>query len=514
MWCAFPGGTVHSMAAQDSPALDSNVPAARSSSPARFAISRGQLWMIIAITLPAIASLLAPMLSGDVAYQIRTGQLMLESGSLVDADPFTFTIAGEAWLNQQWGASLVLGAGFEALGWSGLLVLRAVLIGATFALVYAAARGLGAGSIVASMVTLSSFVVGISNLALRSQTFGLLCFAAVVALLAWRRSHPRLLWLVPLVMIVWANMHGSFPIGWLALGFAATDDVMRRSRQAPQTIIVTVLAVVATLITPWTVGAWQYVAELSTNPLISDLISEWQPTTLQTPAGLFYFASLAAVAVLLLVRGRVLSWVTLSWLAVLALVGLMAIRGTAWWAIGAASIVAYLVSGLEVRGRQLVAPGGAERRTLGYTAIAGVLVAFAVLVLPIWRGGDALYGPEGVVGDAPRGVAEATRAEMVEGDRLFVSQRWSSWFELAIPELPVMVDYRIELFPAEIWADYIHVTGGRADWVEILDRWDVSLVTASAIEQAQLLPFLREADGWTLVFEDEEGAVFRRVETA
>lgn len=470
--------------------------------------------MLIAITLPAIASLLAPMLSGDIAYQIRTGQLMLETGTLIDADPFTFTIAGEAWLNQQWGASLTLGAGFEVFGWSGLLILRAVLIGATFALVYAAARGLGAGSIVASMVTLGAFVVGISNLALRSQTFGLLCFSAVVALLAWRRVHPRVLWLAPLVMIVWANTHGSFPIGWLALGFAAADDVLQRRRQAAQTIIITILAVAATLVTPWTVGAWQYVAELSTNPLISDLISEWQPTTLRTPAGLFYFASLAAVAVLLLVRGRALSWVTLAWLAVLAAVGLMAVRGTAWWAIGAAPFVAYLISGLELRGRRLDAPGGAERRTLGYTAIAGVLVAFAIMVLPIWRGGDALYGPEGVVGDAPRGVTEATRAAMIADDRLFVSQRWSSWFELAIPDLPVMVDYRIELFPNDVWGDYIHVSGGRADWADILDRWDVSLVTASLLEQGQLLPFLRVSDDWDLVFEDDDGAVFRRVAAA
>jgi hypothetical protein len=470
--------------------------------------------MLIAITLPAVASLLAPMLSGDLAYQIRTGQLMLQSGALVDTDSFTFTIAGEPWLNQQWGAGLALGVTFETVGWSGLLLLRALLIGTTFALVYAACRGAGAGSIVASLVTLGAFVVGISNLALRSQTFGLLFFAALVALIAHRRAHPRLLWLAPLVMIAWANTHGSFPIGWLALGFAAADDLLQRSPTARQTILVTVAAVLATLLTPWGVGAWQYVAELSTNSLISELISEWQPTTLRTVAGLFYFASVASVVLLLLIRGRVISWASLAWLGVLAAVGLMAVRGTAWWAIGAAPFVAILISGLEVRGRALGAPGGPERRTLGYTAIAGVLLVFAVAALPFWRGGDALYGPDGVVGDAPRGVTEATRAEMEEGDRLFVAQRWSSWFELAIPELAVMVDYRIELFPADVWADYVHVSQGRADWPETLDRLDVSLLAVSLMEQGQLLPFLREHDAWDLVYADDEGLVFRRAATS
>ena len=149
---------------------------------------------------------------------------------------------------------------------------------------------------------------------------------------------------------------------------------------------------------------------------------------------------------------------------------------------------------------------------IAFSAFLGDLVGqvFALLVLPFWRPGDALYGPEGAIGDAPRGVTEATRSAMVENDRLFVSQRWSSFFELAIPGLPVMVDYRIELFPEDVWADYIHISNGRADWAGILDRWGVTLIAASEREQGQLLPFLREDAGWSEVFTDEEGAVFRR----
>ncbi|MFV2065328.1 MAG: hypothetical protein ACC726_17705, partial [Chloroflexota bacterium] len=168
---------------------------------ARFAITRGHLFMLLAILLPAIASMLAPVFSGDVAYQIRAGQLMFESGTLLTTDPFTFTVLGEPWLNQQWGASIALGLGFDVIGWGGLLLLRAVLIGMTFGLVFAACRGMGASSIVSSLVTLGAFVVAATNLALRSQTFGLLFFAAVVAILVYRRRHPWLLWLIPVVMI-------------------------------------------------------------------------------------------------------------------------------------------------------------------------------------------------------------------------------------------------------------------------------------------------------------------------
>ena len=287
---------------------------------ARYAISRGQLFMLLAIMLPAIASMLAPVFSGDIAYQIRTGQLMFESGTLVTTDPFTFTEMGEPWLNQQWGASVVLGLGFEFIGWGGLLLMRAVLIGATFGLVFAACRGVGANSVVSSLVTLGAFVVAATNLALRSQTLGLLCFAAVVAILVYRRKHPLVLWLIPLVMIVWANTHGSFFIGWAAIGVAALEDILARSRLAVMTIVVGVVAVLATLLNPWGLSMWTYVVDLSTNPLISALVSEWQPTSLQSPTGLFFFGSAALVMILLLVRGRAISWLQIAWLAALAVV--------------------------------------------------------------------------------------------------------------------------------------------------------------------------------------------------
>ncbi len=467
--------------------------------------------MLLAILLPAIASMLAPVFSGDVAYQIRTGQLMFASGALVDTDPFTFTVMGEPWLNQQWGASVALALGFDVTGWAGLLLIRAVLIGLTFGLIYAACRGSGATAIVSSLVTLGTFVVAATNLALRSQTFGLLFFAAVVALLVYRRKYPWLLALIPLVMMAWANTHGSFFIGWAAIGFAALEDIVSRSRIAIATIAVGLLAVAATLLNPWGVAMWEYVVGLSTNPLISLLVTEWQATTLESPTGIFFFGSVALVLLLLLVGGRTISWLQLAWLAALALVGLMAVRGVAWWAIGAAPIVAILISGFVVRGRALSDRGPDRQRGVGYTAIAAVLVVFAFAALPFWRPIDAVYGPEGVLRDAPAGVTATLLAEATPDDRLYADQRWSSWFEMAVPGVPVMVDSRIELYDRAIWGDYLHVYSGRADWQEILDRWEVSLVAIVADESSQLLPFLADNEAWTLLHQDVEGVVYRRV---
>lgn len=474
----------------------------------RWAMSRGGLFTLLAVFLPAVASLLAPVLTGDVSYQVAAGQLMLEGGELLEVDPFTFTVLGEPWVNQQWGASVVFAMVHDATGWLGLLLMRAVLIGIAFGLVFWACRAYGANRIVASLVTMAAFVVAATNLALRSQLFGVVGFAAVLAILAWRRRHPLLLWLIPLVMIAWANTHGSFFMGWLAIGVAVLEDVVARRRLALVTVTVGLLSVLATLVHPWGLEMWRYVVALSSDPLIAALVTEWQAPTLRTPTGVFFFISVALVLVLLLHRGRVLSWLQLAWLGGLVLLSLVAVRNVVWWAIGAAPLVAQLVSGLELRGRRLGDPALDAPRGVGYAAIAGVAMVLALVALPIWKPLDPLYGPEGVVRYAPRGVTEALLAEATPGERLYAEQRWGSWFELAVPGVPVMVDTRIELFDEAVWSDYLQVHGARADWAQILDRWEVSWVAVAA--EHALRPFLDADPAWELRFEDGEGAVYRR----
>ena len=58
------------------------------------------------------------------------------------------------------------------------------------------------------------------------------------------------------------------------------------------------------------------------------------------------------------------------------------------------------------------------------------------------------------------------------GDRVLVPQRWASWFEFALPDLPVAVDSRIELFPTEVWADYLAVARGGDGWEDVLAAWE------------------------------------------
>ena len=50
-------------------------------------------------------------------------------------------------------------------------------------------------------------------------------FAVVLLLVTDRRAHPDRLWAIPVIVLVWANIHGSFFLGPLVLGLAWLEDV-------------------------------------------------------------------------------------------------------------------------------------------------------------------------------------------------------------------------------------------------------------------------------------------------
>jgi hypothetical protein len=505
----------------------------------RLRVSIDAVWTAVAVALPAFAALLAPLSTVDLAYQVRTGDLILAERAIPSVDPFTFSAAGLPWTVQQWAAAVALAAGFAPAGWAGLLVLRAAMVGAIFALVLVACRASGVGARGAALLTLGAFVVALAGLGLRAQLFGLLCFAAILALVALRRRRPRLLFLAPLVLLAWANLHGTFPLGLLALGWALLDDAAaarrtgaarpgvaerpaawHRDASVRRDALVLVLAAVATCVTPYGPGVWAYAAALATSPAVAGLVSEWQATSIRTAAGIGFVASAIGIGALLAARGSRAAWPTIAWLAVLFALGAWTERGIAWWALGAAvGAATILAAAAETGSVPEAAPTGAPRpaprRVSAVNGLLVVAICAAPLVLAgavLVRPADPVTGPPGFLADAPPGITAAVRDAASPGSRILNAQRWGSWLEWAVPDAPVFTDSRFEVIPDAAWRDHVAVSGGRFDWRAIVDRIDPDLIVASRVEQAGLLDALAAdpASGWREAYADAEGVVLVR----
>jgi hypothetical protein len=464
-----------------------------------------RLWTFLAVGLPALAAVVASMSTVDLAYQLRAGSEILETRAIPTVDTWTVTVQGQPWFDQQWGAQVALTAVFDLGSWTGLVLLRAVLVGLTFGCIFAVGRRAGLSPRNASLLTLLSFAVAAPALALRPQLFGLALFGLLLLVLAVRSSRPRVVWIIPLMVLIWANLHGSFVLGPLAVGLAWLADVRDRREPRFELLAVAAVSVVAGCVTPFGPSVWRYAIGLTADPSVTGRISEWQRTLPTDVPGLLFYASLLAVAALVVRRREDVTWPTLLWLLAFAAIGTYAVRGIAWWALAAVPPVATLLAGMV--------PGSLERlgtRTMqrANAAIVIFLVLVGVALLPVWRPTDPGTGtPVGLLTDAPSGVTATIKQAARAGDNLFNPQSWGSWFEYAIPDTLVAVDSRVEIFPLSVWAAYDAVRAGDPGWQQILAEWHVTLI-ATEFDDDELVDRLREA-GWTLISADASGSVFR-----
>jgi hypothetical protein len=429
-------------------------------------------------------ALVAPLGTIDLAYQLRLGGAIVVSEEIPRTDTFTFSVAGAAWVDQQWLAQVV----FSRIGiWAdaaGLAVAGAALIAGSFGLISLACQARGASVRTSGVLALLSFVVAAPMLAVRPQLFGV----AGVALALWVvRTNTRLVWLLPAIALALANLHGSFPLIVLIAGLAALGS----PRRARGWLVLTATAA-ATIVTPFGAGVWSYVRDITTDPVIRTQVTEWAAPSLTDAAGLLALASLVGMIVVGMRRRGRIGWIDVVWLVVFAVPAVASQRAVVWWALIAPTVVARWLAGPAEIGVGATARAGRPGRLVA--ALAAVLV---VLALPWWRGGPALE-------DAPPGVAD-TLAVLPDGTRVLVYQPWASWIEYRAPNTLTYVDSRIELFPADVWSDYDAIASG--------DVGRLDLIGADAIAGEATWPPIAALDGtagWRTAYEGPDGIVLVR----
>jgi hypothetical protein len=461
--------------------------------------------VLVAVALPVLALLLPKLSTIDLAYQVRTGELMLRSHRLLDADVLTFTAAGQPWLNQQWGSEVLFALLHRVGGWPLLILTRAVLGGAVVGFVFLACRARGARTKWAALLAMASFGVWLPGGIMRPQLFGLVLFAATVWLVFDRARHPERLWWIPAMVVVWANLHGSFFLAPLVTGLAWLEA--RHAGEDPAVVrrlaIVAIASVAAATVNPFGLRVWSYAVGIPSNHVVADTIVEWRSPSLRTAPGVAFFLSAAAVALLLVRSRRPIPWTTLVPLGVFFAIGLFAVRGVYWWALISAPVLAGLLP------NELPRWLSADHRSPANTAMAGAIALTVILGLP-WLRTSGPGASTSLLDHAPPGVTTSLASVLRPGERMFNPQIWGSWFEFRFPSNPVAVDSRIEVFDPSVWDRYDRVSRAAADWRTILDDWGIDVVVASRRQQAALIPVIGTDPDWRLVHQDADGLVFVR----
>jgi hypothetical protein len=232
----------------------------------------------------------------DLWGHLRFGLDMLETGSIPSADPYSFT-SDQPWVNHEWLAELAMGISYTLAGAAGLVGLKLALFGLFLGALSLALRDASpfARFGMIAFVTLASLAIWH---AVRPQLWSLTLLAALFATLTHLPRHPRMWLALTGIFIVWANTHGGWIIGLFVMGGWLADAVICRTLTIRRAVLSGVAASLATLLTPYGVGLWRFVA--ATVRTSRTDITEWLPVTTSPPALVFWTAATVLIALLVL----------------------------------------------------------------------------------------------------------------------------------------------------------------------------------------------------------------------
>lgn len=449
----------------------------------------------------------------DFWWHLRTGELIAQTGAVPTTDPFSYTAAGQRWVVHEWLWDVAVYWIVQHGGYVSAVLLSASLVTLTYVILYRLLRRLGANEIIAAALVLWAATLALPCIGVRPRELTHLFLAFYLSrLLLYREQGVARLWSLPLVMILWVNLHGAFVLGLGVLAIFIAGETVERllARKAlPLGLLgIGLLSVAAAVVNPegprrllYPFG--YYLA--GQNPSFT-IVTEFQSPNFHQPMDLLFAAGIAGFMLLGMRRGR-LQVVEALLAIVFTAQALVSVRQ-----MSVAALVMTPLLGLVLKERF------AWARTLPppRLPLRLIVVNWIVLLMLVVSGAAFAAGPrvapklqlglEAKTGDMPVAGAQFIEQKRLP-DPIFNEQAWGGYLILRwYPERKVFIDGRIDMYGTDIVHEYMQVATVKPGWKSVLDKYGVRTVLTE--KQSAVSVLLTASGDWERVFQGDVEEVF------
>ena len=455
----------------------------------------------------------------DFWWHLRVGRWMVENGRLPAQDLFTYTVSGHVWTDHEYLTEVLMWLTYSSLGLAVLSIAFGLLTWAGFWLIYLQVRRqpfvfIGLGLAIGA-------VAGAPIWGPRAQmiTFALSCLE-----LYWLRGYlsgrSRALNYFPLVMVLWANLHGGWVIGFAWLGVALAAEFLSWAwnqenpahlRHVRRLAIIGLVSALAVAATPHFLSLYPYPFQTQGSEAQQRLIVEWASPNFHN-VELRPFEAMIFLAVIGFALRRPSVYHLL-----LVLLGIgLALQNVRNIALFVAAVTPVMITTYGDWWRELAA---AHRWS--YQLPPRRLFAVTTAVVLVLIAGITTVRVAGNVSPAkqhtmdaqtyPVAAADWLAAHPEVGTRMYNQYGWGGYLAYRFypdPNRRVFIFGEAALMGDSLLNEYEHVQDIHPDWKQILDKYQVDYVVYN--QGAPLPNLLATQPEWTLVYQDSVTVIYAR----
>ena len=471
-------------------------------------------------------------------WHIRAGQLIVVTHAVPRVDTFSSTMSGKPWFAWEWLYDVVVGRLEAAWGLNGVVWLTACVIATVFAWTFRLLirRGVNvlAGIVLVLLALSASTIHFLARPHVVSWLFTLVWFWILDCVESDRARSRRWLFFLPLLMLVWVNVHGGFLLGFVLLAIfwigSAWDwfrgredrleDSLRRiaaQKRFRDLTLVGLLSALASLVNPYGWHLHAHIYGYLTNRFLMNHVDEFQSPNFHDLAPRCFAILVLIVVGAVMARGRNLRISSALALLFAIYAALYASRNIPTSSILLVMIAAPLfrredcqpLPGDQHRAGFLQRMTAVELRQRGNVwCIVGVLGTASICMLGGRLGTkqliDAHFNSSRMPTEAVNHLANAETAGTV-----LAPDYWGGYLIYRLyPRTRVVVDDRHDLYGEQFLSSYLKWIHAESGWQEFVEAQGVGCILLP--RNAAIATLMEASRDWRTVYADSQAVMFVR----
>ena len=448
----------------------------------------------------------------DLGFHLKYGKWITENHQVPLTDLSTYTVPGHDYVDMHWLFQVILYSVFLLAGYPGISIFICLLALALSLMIMIRNRLAGVPLAVTCLSLLAGFLIIDPRIAPRPEMFSFIFLTGIVFILdSYALSQKNHLWLIPVIMLFWCNMHALFILGLVIFAVCFLSSWLHERKADMKALPWLAVSFLVCFINPYGFRGFSFPFELLTrfdphnvyNQHIQEFMPFWAQPRFVTGDYLFMaLVGLTLVLTAITLRARKVHEIVL--LTVFALLAFGSIR----------NVPLFVLIALPVVSREV---GELNKRVAFFWEKTEIVFFILLIIIPIlliprlitnaYYAENNSFNKTGMGINPlhqPVGAAMFIRQHYPQ-TRILNSIGYGGWLSWALPQ-PVFIDGRLEVMQESLYGEITKSWNGGLP--SLVSCYKPGLIIYNYLKYYPWTLQLKDMPGWRLVYLDEGAAIF------